>query len=102
MASRLAKGTASQGMDLWYSAKSASVRSLLANTTSNSRPSRLSVSYTPASIGVNCRHGGHQCAEKYTPTVLPASASTVFTSMPSLDTRTSPNIAGAQVAMARG
>ena len=28
--------TASQGMDLWYSAKSASVRSPLANTTSNS------------------------------------------------------------------
>ena len=45
--------------------------------------------------------GTHQCAEKYTPTILSLRASSVFTSDPPSATSVSPNRAGAHEAMPR-
>ena len=57
---------------------------------------------TPCARASDSRGGGgetHQCAEKYTPTILSLRASSVFTSVPPSATSASPKSAGAQEAM---
>merc|ERR1711977_537258 len=69
---RSEKGSASHGIDSWYSLKAASSRSDEQKMISNGLPASCSFLYSLASSGVNPRHGGHQWAEKYKPIVFPA------------------------------
>mmetsp|Transcript_9919 Transcript_9919/g.24269 ORF Transcript_9919/g.24269 Transcript_9919/m.24269 type:complete len:246 (+) Transcript_9919:378-1115(+) len=64
----LPNGSALKGIEAWYSSKLAASRSSDTNTTSNFLASLFTLSYAAASFGVNPRHGGHQCALKYSPT----------------------------------
>ena len=45
----------------------------------------------PANLGVKPRHGGHQCAEKYSPTTFPASTQEELCKLPSLPWISSPS-----------
>mmetsp|Transcript_22289 Transcript_22289/g.32572 ORF Transcript_22289/g.32572 Transcript_22289/m.32572 type:complete len:257 (-) Transcript_22289:202-972(-) len=65
LASRCSWGRAQNDMVLKYSLKSSSVLSELTNTSSKSLRMALSLVYASDSLGVKARHGGHQCALKY-------------------------------------
>merc|ERR1719504_423881 len=74
--SRSAYGSASHGISPKYSAKLFSSRSLLTKMSSRSRPFSLYALYASASFGVKPRHGGHQCAEKYSSRCFDARSAT--------------------------
>mmetsp|Transcript_43132 Transcript_43132/g.88272 ORF Transcript_43132/g.88272 Transcript_43132/m.88272 type:complete len:311 (-) Transcript_43132:709-1641(-) len=79
---RSENASASHGIDPKYSSNAAWSLSLDTNTTSNFLSIALSFSYIVMSMGVNLRHGGHQCALKYIPTIsLLAATSSTFSSV---------------------